>query len=184
MPDSYDQLAESIERVIRTDLPPAKSPEELAGFIDRIMIEEARAGALRLAWLRVLLAVPVVALALIAVALRPVDQPIARSTVAAAASAAWLAIGVWLALAARRGWYRRWIPHVMPFVDATATSGPAWVYRTASDSRGMVEPFALQMASTRAFCSLAWRRAISVSMVSPDWLMTMTSVDRSSTGSR
>jgi len=120
MPDSYDQLAESIERVIRTDLPPAKSPEELAGFIDRIMIEEARAGALRLAWLRVLLAVPVVALALIAVALRPVDQPIARSTVAAAASAAWLAIGVWLALAARRGWYRRWIPHVMPFVDATA----------------------------------------------------------------
>ena len=48
----------------------------------------------------------------------------------------------------------------------------------------MVEPLALQMASTRAFCSLAWRSAISVSIVSPDWLMTMTSVERSSTGSR
>jgi len=48
----------------------------------------------------------------------------------------------------------------------------------------MVEPLALQIASTRAFWSLACRSAIRVSMVSPDWLMTTTSVERSSTGSR
>ena len=48
----------------------------------------------------------------------------------------------------------------------------------------MVEPLALQMASTLAFCSLACRSAISVSIVSPDWLTTTTSVERSSTGSR
>ena len=48
----------------------------------------------------------------------------------------------------------------------------------------MVEPLVLQIASTRAFCSLAWRSAISVSIVSPDWDTATTSVDRSSTGSR
>ena len=48
----------------------------------------------------------------------------------------------------------------------------------------MVEPLVLQIASTRAFCSLAWRSAISVSIVSPDCEIATTRVDRSSTGSR
>ena len=48
----------------------------------------------------------------------------------------------------------------------------------------MVDPLVLQMASTRAFCSFAWRSAIRVSMVSPDWEIATTSVERSSTGSR
>jgi len=69
-------------------------------------------------------------------------------------------------------------------VEATAISGPACVYNTASDSRGMVDPLVLQMASTRAFCSFAWRSAISVSMVSPDCEIGITRVDRSNTGSR
>ena len=34
------------------------------------------------------------------------------------------------------------------FVDATAISGPAWVYNTASDSRGIVELLVLQIANT------------------------------------
>ena len=54
------------------------------------------------------------------------------------------------------------------FVDATAISGPACVYRTASDSRGIDEPFVLQIASVRAPCSFAYRSAMSVSIVSPD----------------
>ncbi len=69
-------------------------------------------------------------------------------------------------------------------MDATATSGPACVYSTASDSRGIVEPFVLQMASTLAPCSRACRSAISVSMVSPDCEMAMTSVRGSRIGSR
>ena len=35
MADSYDLLAESIERVIRSDLPPPTSEEELAGRVTR-----------------------------------------------------------------------------------------------------------------------------------------------------
>ena len=48
----------------------------------------------------------------------------------------------------------------------------------------MVEPLALQTASMRARRSLAWRSAMRLSIVSPDWLMTITRVDRSRTGSR
>ena len=53
-------------------------------------------------------------------------------------------------------------------VAATPISGPACVYRTASDSRGIWEPFVLQTASTLARCRRAWRTASSVSAVSPD----------------
>ncbi|CAB5148487.1 unannotated protein [freshwater metagenome] len=40
-------------------------------------------------------------------------------------------------------------------VDATAISGPAWVYKTASDSRGIVEPFVLQTENIVAPFALA-----------------------------
>ena len=40
-------------------------------------------------------------------------------------------------------------------VEATAISGPAWVYRTASDSRPIVEPFVLQTENIVAPCDLA-----------------------------
>ena len=69
-------------------------------------------------------------------------------------------------------------------VEATATSGPAWVYSTASDSRGIVEPWVLQIDSVRAPCSRAYLTAIRVSMVSPDWLTETTRVRGVSTGSR
>ena len=69
-------------------------------------------------------------------------------------------------------------------VEATATSGPACVYSTASDSRGIVEPLVLQMASTLAPCSRACRSAIRVSMVSPDWEIAITRVRWSRIGSR
>ena len=39
-----------------------------------------------------------------------------------------------------------WVRNVL--VAATPISGPACVYNTASDSRGMVDPTVLQMAST------------------------------------
>lgn len=58
---------------------------------------------------------------------------------------------------------------VKAFVDATAISGPAWVSRTASDSREIVEPGVLTTATTFAPCSRAWQIAWIVSMVSPDW---------------
>ena len=69
-------------------------------------------------------------------------------------------------------------------VEATAISGPAWVYSTASDSRGIVAPCVLQIANTRDPCSRAWRRAIRVSIVSPDCEMATTSVRGVRIGSR
>ncbi len=69
-------------------------------------------------------------------------------------------------------------------VEATAISGPACVYSTASDSRGMVEPLVLQMERVLAPCSLAYRTAIRVSMVSPDWEMDTIRVFSSTIGSR
>ena len=122
MPDSYDLLAQSIERVIRGDLPPPASPQQLASSIDRIMAEEARAGELRLAQLRL-----VVVAAFAATTLGTVAGMATGETAGATAGAAtltagvatlWLAVSAALALALRRGWYRRWVPHVMPAFDA------------------------------------------------------------------
>ena len=48
----------------------------------------------------------------------------------------------------------------------------------------MVEPLVLQIDSTFARCCRAYRTAIRVSIVSPDWLMETTSVVRSRIGSR
>ena len=47
---------------------------------------------------------------------------------------------------------------------------------TASDSRGIVELFVLQIARTRAPAAFAWRSAINVSIVSPDCEMAITRV--------
>ena len=123
MPDSYDLLAESIERVIRSDLRPPTSGEHLAGSIDRIMLDETRAGALRLAWLRVLLIVPTIGMSFVALARRTAVDALAAVLVPALVSLAWLAAAVALVLALRSGWYRRWLPHVMPVIDALAIAG-------------------------------------------------------------
>ena len=119
MPDSYDRLAESIERVIRSDLPPPKSEDELTGAIDRIMLEEARAGERRLAYLRIIVVAPIVLLTFWALATEGGDRGAPALVLSATASVAWLAISVALALALRRGWYARWVPHVMPVLSGT-----------------------------------------------------------------
>ena len=48
----------------------------------------------------------------------------------------------------------------------------------------MDAPCVLQMANTLEPCSRAWRNAISVSMVSPDWEMATTNVRGVRIGSR
>ena len=54
----------------------------------------------------------------------------------------------------------------------------------ASDSRGIVAPCVLQIDSVFAPRSRAYLTAMSVSMVSPDWLIETTSVSGPITGSR
>jgi len=73
---------------------------------------------------------------------------------------------------------------VYAFVEATLISGPACVYNTPSASRTNDEPTTLQIATTRAPFFRASFTAASVSAVSPDWLIAIISVERSTIGSR
>ena len=120
--DSYDALAASIERVLRTDLAPPGSATQLAGSIDRIMRDEATAGELRLGYLRLVVVAPlVVATGAMLVSAASNSAPRATGIYAGmpvSLGIAWLAASAALVLALRRGWYRRWLPHVVPVVDA------------------------------------------------------------------
>jgi signal transduction histidine kinase len=158
MPDSYDLLAKSIERVIRSDLPPPASEAELAQSIDRIMLDEARAASERIAWLRVAIVAPLLPMALVEVA---TERRVAAgagatpaATLSAAALATWLAAALVLALVLKRGWYRRWVPHVVPAADAlmivAGLVAPMWI------EPGPASPAALaSVVAPCAFVALA-----------------------------
>lgn len=115
---SYEALAKSIERALRTDLAPPGSASHLAGSIDELLLAEARAGELRLAELRVVVIVPLVILSGLALIRGDAATPLTSQIVAVLASVVWLGSAVALVLALRRGWYRRWVSHAVPWIDA------------------------------------------------------------------
>ena len=156
MPDSYDLLALSIERVIRSDLPPPASPQQLAASIDRIMIDESRAGSRRLAYLRLVVVAGFAVMSIEALLRRDAADPSAPAAAAVALTAGlaltWLAIAAALALALRRGWYRRWVPHVMPGIDAAMIAAGFLVpLLLGGDAGREAEPEAI--ASLIALCA-------------------------------
>lgn len=114
--DSYFQLATSIERRLSADLP-GGGEADLSASIDRALLNEAQRAEVSVATLRLI----VVAIA-IAYALALCDS-------ARFAGTAWLAfVGpalLWAAAATgffavlRRGWYRLWLRHLVPVVEAT-----------------------------------------------------------------
>jgi signal transduction histidine kinase len=116
--DSYDALAASIERALRSDLEPPGSAAHLAGSIDRIMLEQARNGELRLAYLRLIVLTPYVLICAAPLVVRAVGAPSPLCIASALSSIAWLGGALLLVVALRAGWYRRWIPHVVPTADA------------------------------------------------------------------
>ena len=118
--DSYDALAASIERNLRTDIAPPGSATHLAGSIDRIMRDEATAGERQLASLRLVVVAGfvVVTAAMLASAASAGRAGALAAGAPLALGIAWLAASGALVMALRRGWYRRWLPHVVPFVDA------------------------------------------------------------------
>jgi signal transduction histidine kinase len=117
-PDSYDALAASIERALRTDIAPPGSATQLAGSIDRMMRDESSAGELRLGYLRIIVVAPFVIVTSAVVLRPPSDQSLLRPGGAALVGLVWLVAAAALVFALRRGWYRRWVPHVAPIVDA------------------------------------------------------------------
>jgi signal transduction histidine kinase len=117
--DSYDALAESIERSLRSDLEPPGSAAHLVGSIDRIMGDEARAGELRLAYLRLVVIIPYAVLCAVPLLAPAGPHPIALRVSPLALAIAWVVGASGFVLALRAGWYRRWIPHLVPIADAT-----------------------------------------------------------------
>jgi signal transduction histidine kinase len=117
-PDSYDALARSIERALRSDLEPPGSATHLAGAIDRIMLGEASAGELRLGYLRLLVAVPYVALTALPLLRENASISDGISVVPLLLATIWLAAAGALVAALRRGWYHRWVTHAAPVIDA------------------------------------------------------------------
>src|SRR3989338_9188106 len=65
---------------------------------------------------------------------------------------------------------------VNAFVEATPISGPAYVYKTESDSRSIELPFTFTIDKTFALFLFASLIAANVSAVSPDWEIAMTRV--------
>lgn len=163
-PDSYEALAASIERALRTDLAPPGSATHLAGAIDRAMFGEASAGELRLGYLRVLVAVPFVALTALPLLDQRASVHDGRALLPLLLSTAWLASSATLVAALRRGWYRRWVTHAAPLVDALFIL--ATLIATWQLAAGVRSPRAELMAAATALCAflslsgtLRWSRS-------------------------
>src|SRR5690348_4231504 len=150
-PDSYDALAASIERALRTDLAPPGSATQLAGAIDRVMLGEAIGGELRLGYLRVLVALPFVALTALPLLAGRASVSDGAALLPLLLATAWLACSTALIAALRRGWYRRWVTRAAPLVDAFFILGTlVATWRLAQDVRG---PRAELMAAATALCA-------------------------------
>ncbi len=116
--DSYDSLAASIERRVRTDIAVPDADEPITTSIDRIMRQEACAAELRIAYLRPVVFMPLLTLTVLNVV--RVDAPLGAALAGATMGfvLAWLAASLALVVALRRNWYERWLPRVVPVVDA------------------------------------------------------------------
>jgi len=149
--DSYDALAASIERALRTDLAPPGSAAHLVGAIDRVMFGEASAGELRLAYLRLLVTVPFVALTALPLLAGRASVHDGAAVLPLLLATAWLAAAGSLVGALRRGWYRRWVTHAAPVVDALFILGG--LIATWQLAPGVRSPRAELMAAATALCA-------------------------------
>lgn len=141
--DSYEALAASIERSLRTELGPPGSSAQLPVAIDHRLHEEARAGELGLAWVRTGVASISVALSLWSLGAPTADtSDHARSGLAF--RLAWLALSLTLLAALRRGWYRLWLRRAVPLVDATMILGGfVLLWAVPMDGRAVAPPGAI-----------------------------------------
>ena len=159
-PDSYDALAASIERALRSDIAPPGSATHLAGSIDRIMRDEATAGELRLGYLRLVVVAPFVVATGAMLVGAAAGSGFSAAMVSAGAPVslgiAWLVASIALVVALRRGWYRRWLPHVVPIVDATIIlAGFVTTWRATGDTSAMSIALVAYVTALCAFLSLS-----------------------------
>src|SRR4051812_21177043 len=105
-PDSYDALAASIERAVRTDIAPPGSATHLAGSIDRIMHDEACAGETRLSYLRLAVVAPFTIVAASLLLRAPRGEAGLRVAAPVLLAMAWLILATPLPPAPPHGWGR------------------------------------------------------------------------------
>jgi len=150
-PDSYDALAASIERALRTDLAPPGSATHLVGAIDRIMRDEASGAELRLGYLRLLVVVPFVALTALPLIAGRASVTNGPAVLPLLLATGWLAASAGLVAMLRRGGYHRWMTHTAPVVDAMFIL--ASLFATWQLSQGIRAPRAELMAAATALCA-------------------------------
>jgi signal transduction histidine kinase len=118
--NSRQQLAASIERVLRSEMPARSSQAELASSIDRTLVREALRNELTLAYLRVVTAVAFTGLYVVA-HFWPVAAGFATDPLTAALfTAVWTVAAIALLVALRHGWYEPWLRQALPAADALA----------------------------------------------------------------
>ena len=116
--NSYEAFVQSIERQLLPDVEFPESGSRLASSIDRIMIDEARGGELRLAQLRLLVVAPYLLISVWLYLQRQAQLPLTAFLPPLILGLAWLLASMALVQVLRRGWYARWLPHVAPVADA------------------------------------------------------------------
>ena len=122
LPDqnSRQQLAASIERVLRNEIHVRGAQADLAASIDRALLREGWRNELALGYLRAVTGIAFTALYLVA-HFWPATASFANDPLpASVATAIWSGTTIALVLALRRGWYRPWLRQAIPIADALA----------------------------------------------------------------
>ena len=115
--NSRQLLAESIERVLRREMP-ASTQADLSASIDKTLVREAWRNELTLAYLRVVTAVAFTALYLVA-HFWPATANFASDPLAAGLfTGLWTIASIALLIALRRNWYKPWLRQALPAADA------------------------------------------------------------------
>lgn len=113
--DSYLQLATSIERRLRADLPGGQEID-LSASIDRALLHEAQRAELSVASLR--LAVVAIAVVYSLILCASAHAGVTACVALMAPAVVWAAASAGFFLALRRGWYRLQLRHLVPVVEA------------------------------------------------------------------
>ena len=113
--DSYFQLATSIEKRLSADLP-GGAAVDLSASIDRALLQEAQRAEVSLASLRLIIVAIAVAYSL---TLCAGEHFVAAACLALLAPAIlWAVASTAFFFVLRRGWYRIWLRHLVPVIEA------------------------------------------------------------------
>ena len=113
------------------------------------MLEEARAGELRLGYVRLAVIVPCVAIVI--ALLSRAGSSATLNFAFLGLTLIWLAGAVTLVLALRAGWYERWVPRMVPILDASFILIGFFLWSYVIEAKGL-RPASEALAYVTALC--------------------------------